>query len=67
MNIQTSKFIIMRIFSFEELNVWQKARHLLVKIYKTTKDFPSEVKIRNTSQMKRTAVSISSNIVKGTG
>jgi four helix bundle protein len=57
----------MRIFSYEKLNVWQKARELSVKIYKSTKDFSSEEKFGLTSQMRRAAVSISSNIAEGTG
>lgn len=57
----------MRIFSFEKLNVWQKARQLSLKIYKSTKGFPSEEKFGLTSQMRRSAVSISSNIAEGTG
>lgn len=57
----------MRIFSFEKLNVWQKSRQLSVKIYKYTKSFPSEEKFGLTSQMRRAAVSISSNIAEGTG
>lgn len=57
----------MRIFSFEKLNVWQKARQLSIKIYKSTKDFPSEEKFGITSQMRRAAISISSNIAEGTG
>lgn len=57
----------MRIFSFEKLNVWQKARQLSIKIYKGTKDFPTEEKFGLTSQMRRAAVSISSNIAEGTG
>ena len=32
----------MRIFSFEKLKVWQKARQLSVSIYKLTKSFPDE-------------------------
>ena len=57
----------MRIFSFEKLNVWQKARQLSIKIYKSTKDFPNEEKFGLISQMRRAAVSISSNIAEGTG
>lgn len=57
----------MRVFSFEKLNVWQKARELSIKIYKDTKNFPSEEKFGLTSQMRRAAVSISSNIAEGTG
>lgn len=57
----------MRIFSFEKLNVWQKARQLSIKIYKSTKSFPSEEKFGLISQMRRASISISSNIAEGTG
>jgi four helix bundle protein len=57
----------MRIFSFEKLNVWQKARELSVLIYKTTQSFPSEEKFGLISQMRRCSISISSNIAEGTG
>lgn len=57
----------MRTFSFEKLKVWQKARILSVTIYNVTKQFPSEEKYGLTSQMRRCAISISSNIAEGTG
>lgn len=57
----------MKIFSFEKLNVWQKSRKLAVIIYKATKFFPNEERFGLTSQMRRCAVSISSNIAEGTG
>lgn len=34
----------MKLFSFEKLVVWQKARHLSILIYKSTKFFPEEEK-----------------------
>lgn len=58
---------VMRVFSFEKLNVWQKARKLTQIIYKITKTFPSEEKFGLTSQMRRCSVSISSNIAEGSG
>lgn len=57
----------MGVFSFEKLNVWEKARQLSIKIYKSTKDFPNEEKFGLTSQMRRAAISISSNIAEGIG
>jgi len=57
----------MRVFSFEKLNVWQKARQLSVTVYNCTKVFPSEEKFGLISQMRRCSVSISSNIAEGTG
>ncbi|RDK88298.1 four helix bundle protein [Marinirhabdus gelatinilytica] len=57
----------MRLYAFEKLRVWQHSRQLAVKIYKCTKGFPSEEKFGLTSQMRRCAVSISSNVAEGTG
>ena len=57
----------MKIFGFEKLQVWQKSRQTSIKIYKMTTSFPSEEKFGLTSQMRRAAISISSNIAEGTG
>ena len=53
--------------NFKELKVWQKARTLVVDVYKITKYFPEEEKYALTSQVKRSVVSISSNIAEGSG
>lgn len=52
--------------NFKNLNVWKKSVDLAVKVYKTTKSFPSEEKFGITSQMRRASVSIPSNIAEGT-
>jgi len=57
----------MRKHNFKELKVWQKARKLVVDVYKITKYFPEEEKYALTSQVKRSVVSISSNIAEGAG
>ena len=57
----------MRVFSFEKLKVWQKARQLSVVVYEVTKRFPVEEKYGLVSQMRRASISISSNIAEGTG
>jgi four helix bundle protein len=49
----------------EDLDVWQKAVDLSVRVYELTKAFPSEEKFGLTSQMRRAAVSIPSNIAEG--
>ena len=67
LKIYTLKQKSVRIFSFEKLNVWQQARQLSIKIYTSTKNFPAEEKFGLTSQMRRAAISISSNIAEGTG
>ncbi len=50
---------------FENLIVWQKAHELVVKIYRITKEFPSEEKFRLVSQVCRSASSVPANIVEG--
>ena len=57
----------MKIFSFEKLKVWQKSRQLSSKVYKITKLFPDDERFGLIAQMRRCAISISSNIAEGTG
>ena len=57
----------MRVHSFEKLIVWQKSRELTVLVYKITKGFSNDERYGLVSQMRRCAVSISSNIAEGTG
>lgn len=53
--------------NYKELIVWQKSVDLAVKIYEVTKDFPREELYGLTSQIRRSAVSIPSNIAEGAG
>jgi len=53
--------------NFKELNVWQKSYALCREIYKTTHAFPVEEKYGLSSQMRRAAISIPSNIAEGYG
>ena len=48
-----------------KLIVWQKSHELVLKIYEVTKDFPKDEQFGLTSQVRRAAVSIPSNIVEG--
>ena len=52
---------------FKNLKVWQKGIKLVVEIYKTSKKFPQEELYGLTSQMRRSAISIPSNIAEGSG
>ena len=52
-------------FSFERLNVWQKARALTKKIYDLTSKFPKEEDFCLTNQIRRAAISICSNLAEG--
>jgi len=53
--------------SFRDLQVWQKAIKLSVSIYRLTQGFPREELYGLTSQIRRAAVSIPSNIAEGHG
>lgn len=52
---------------FKELKVWQKAIDLVTKIYTKSQEFPKEELYGLTSQIRRSAVSIPSNIAEGCG
>ena len=51
--------------SFDKLLVWQRAHSLVLKIYEVTNNFPKEEIWGLTSQIRRAAVSVPSNIVEG--
>lgn len=53
-------------FNFEKLEVWQKAIDFADFVYSVTRAFPDDEKFGLTNQMRRAAVSISSNIAEGT-
>ena len=50
-----------------DLIVWQKAMDLVTAIYKVTADFPGAERFGLTSQIRRAAVSVPSNIAEGHG
>ena len=56
-----------KVQSFRDLLVWQRSMQLTVAIYKMTKNFPHEEVYGLTSQIRRSAVSIPSNIAEGQG
>lgn len=56
----------MKIYSFEKLNCWIKAKELSLWLYRITLNFPPEVKYGLVSQMRRATISIASNIAEGT-
>ena len=53
--------------NFKELNCWQEAKDFSVFTYEITSKFPSSEIYGITSQIKRAAVSIPSNIAEGAG
>jgi len=52
---------------YSELVVWQKAMDLVTDIYRITTTFPNEERFGLSSQMRRAAVSVPSNIAEGHG
>ena len=53
--------------SYRELVAWQKAVDLVIDVYSITKGFPREEVYGLASQMRRSAVSIPSNVAEGQG
>ncbi len=53
-------------FNFEKLETWQKAIAFADLVYDMTRNFPADERFGLTNQMRRAAISISSNIAEGT-
>ena len=53
--------------SFRDLKVWQKSHELALTVYKCTRSFPKDEIYGLTSQMRRAAASVPSNIAEGCG
>jgi hypothetical protein len=56
-----------RVQSFRDLLVWQRSIELASEVYRLTKTFPREELFGITGQMRRSAVSVGSNISEGAG
>jgi four helix bundle protein len=54
-----------KIRSFTDLDAWKKGHELVIMIYNITKKFPSEELFGLTNQLRRAAVSFTSNIAEG--
>lgn len=54
-----------KIQTFMDLDAWKIGHMLVIGIYKITQKFPSEEKFGLTNQLRRAAVSITSNIAEG--
>ena len=50
---------------FTELTVWQRSHALVLEVYRLTMTFPPEEKFGLTSQLRRSALSIPTNIAEG--
>jgi four helix bundle protein len=53
--------------SFRDLVVWQRAMQLTIAVYRLTQRFPREEQYGLSSQLRRSVVSIPSNIAEGQG
>ena len=53
--------------NYKELKVWQRGYRLCFEIYQLTGNFPQEEKYGLTSQIRRAAISVPSNIAEGYG
>ncbi|MDP2708505.1 MAG: four helix bundle protein [bacterium] len=51
--------------SFTDLNAWREGHKLVLLIYKITKNFPKEEMFGLINQLRRAAVSVTSNIAEG--
>lgn len=63
----TSYIIYMELFYYRRLDVYQNVEVLVADIYKILSDFPREEQFALSSQIRRAAVSILSNIAEGFG
>ena len=54
-------------FAFEDLIVWQKSMCMVKDVYIITKSFPQEEKYGITSQIRRSALSVTCNLAEGSG
>lgn len=57
----------MALHNFKELIAWQKARELVKEVYLTSSQFPADERFGITSQVRRAAVSIPTNIAEAFG
>jgi four helix bundle protein len=57
----------MTLHSFKDLDAWQQGHKVTLAIYKASKSFPHTEQFGLTNQMRRAAISITSNIAEGFG
>ena len=54
-----------KIESFKDLKIWQKGIEIIKLVYQLTESFPTKETYGLTSQMRRSAISIPSNVAEG--
>ena len=54
-----------KVRTFRDLVVWQKAHHLVLEVYRKTNRFPQEERFGLTAQLKASVSSVATNIVEG--
>jgi len=52
---------------FKELKVWQKAHHFVLDVYQQSRSFPSDERFGLTAHLRKSAISVPSNIAEGCG
>ena len=65
--IPSSRRVMSKISTFRDLRVWQRGMDLMVSCYRLSRGFPRDERFGLTSQLRRAAVSVPSNIAEGNG
>jgi four helix bundle protein len=53
--------------TYKDLEAWQRAMRLVLEVYRSTAGFPKDEMFGLTSQLRRAAISVASNIAEGKG
>ena len=64
-SVKVSMYHSVKEKGYKKLEVWKKANHFVILIYRYTKNFPRNEEYGLTSQIRRSALSIPANIVEG--